>query len=231
MFAKGRRLIKDILFPVYCLGCQKEGTWLCSYCLKKIPLQGIFCCPLCHCVTENGKACMWCSQQSPLEQVVAMSAYESKTTIARLLHALKYTYATECLPHVTSLLKSFFQKYEHLFSPIDIIVPIPLHRMRQAERGFNQAELLAECCSTILEIPVEKIGERIKNTEQQAHQSREQRFEQMTDVFTCTADVQGRRVLLVDDVYTTGATMQSCAQAFLDAGAQDVSGFIIARGT
>ncbi len=113
----------------------------------------------------------------------------------------------------------------------DIIIPIPLHPRRKKERGFNQSALLAIHLGQQLNITVNiKDLERTKNTAPQVGLSPEKRQENVRDAF-CTKPgaVSDRKILLVDDVFTTGATMLAAAKALLSAGATDVSAYCLAR--
>ena len=101
-------------------------------------------------------------------------------------------------------------------SGIDAIVPVPLHPEKEAARGYNQSVLIAEGMSEVLNIPVlEKALQRTKNTESQTQKTREQRIENMQSAFSVpnAPIVQGKHLLLVDDVLTTGATLEACALA------------------
>jgi ComF family protein len=113
----------------------------------------------------------------------------------------------------------------------DVIVPVPLHAARQRERGFNQAQLLAELLSARTSIPTKPLLERIRYTTTQTALDRAERIENLHNAFRLRkkADVQALRVLLVDDVLTTGATLSECARVLKRAGALSVYAAIVAR--
>jgi len=116
---------------------------------------------------------------------------------------------------------------------MDMIIPVPLHKKRYAERGFNQATLLARELKKVIQVPVKtKRLARAKNTPHQARLNREGRLKNVENAFRILSPekIQGKQILLVDDVYTTGATMQTCAEVLLEAGAKDVYGWTLARG-
>jgi len=160
-----------------------------------------------------------------------VSRYGSDSVAGQLVSALKYSYALDCAEHMRALIDLFAEQHAELFSDVDVIAPIPLHKRRQAQRGFNQAQILAKICGDIFGIPVENMGERIVATMQQAKQTKAVRWSQMSNAFVCESDVVcGRHVLVVDDVYTSGATMQSFATELSKRGARRVSGFVFARG-
>jgi ComF family protein len=114
---------------------------------------------------------------------------------------------------------------------IDILIPIPLHRRRLRKRGFNQSYLLAESIAQQLNITVnDRSLRRVKNTRPQIGLNPSQRQENMRDAFEADAQqISGREILLIDDVYTSGATMSAAAQALLAAGAAGVSAYCLAR--
>jgi ComF family protein len=130
------------------------------------------------------------------------------------------------------MLATFFYFHRARFEDIDAIVPVPLHPRRHAERGFNQAELIAHIAADFIGKPVATTLRRTRYTENQAKLPKEEREKNIAGAFARHrgADAAGKRVLLVDDVYTTGATMQECARVLKAAGAISVSGFAVAHG-
>ena len=115
--------------------------------------------------------------------------------------------------------------------PGEVIVPVPLHRRRLRERGYNQSALLAREVSKLSGIPIDEgLLVRTKDTPPQARAvNREQRRTNVEGSFQCSQDVEGRALILVDDVATTGSTLSACAQALKDRGAASVWGLVLAR--
>ena len=151
-----------------------------------------------------------------VEKVYAPFPYEGAAR--ELIHCLKY----ECVRDAAKVLG-----YEMAAcvkgESFDAMVPVPLHRGRLSERGFNQAELLAQAVSEQNGIPVLPALERLRETGQQAKLQKERRFENMADAFLACAKVKGMRLMLVDDVCTTGATARACARVLYLSGAKSVS--------
>ena len=139
--------IKDCLFPIFCLECQIEGQWWCENCLKKYPVMGVYYCPVCHIPNSNGQPCNRCRAASPLNGVVAFLDYNEQAVIGQLIKQFKYNFAFDIV--------SVWEKMVDLFL-LDIInqmnievnnlsvIPVPLHSTRERERGFNQADLVAQ---------------------------------------------------------------------------------------
>ena len=114
---------------------------------------------------------------------------------------------------------------------LDIIIPVPLHRKRERERGFNQAKLLANVISRYYEIPVISALERTKDTKAQFDLPRKERFKNVTGAFRVSniKAVYNKRVLLLDDIYTTGSTIRECSKALRIAGARRIETLTLSR--
>ena len=174
---------------------------------------------------------MACKDISSLDGHRAIMPYKEQTIISHALHTFKYHYAYDELVFFNRLIRDFIGQY-----PItaDIIIPIPLHRRRYVERGFNQSLSLAQLLSHITSIPVFDILQRTRYTVQQAKLDREGRLTNVKDAFRVKNNdidtIQGKQVVLVDDVFTTGTTMQECARILKSNGALYITGFSIARG-
>jgi ComF family protein len=221
--------IKDYFFPIYCLGCNKEGEWVCDNCLVNIDTAGVWRCPVCNNFTFTGERCGRCEYKGQLMLVVAVSEYEEENLVGKLIKIIKYQYAEEAVLVIEKMISNFIKNHQDFFENIKTIVPVPLHSRRYAERGFNQAELIAKALSKKINIPMEKFLKRTRYTRQQVGLSREERQQNLQDAFVVEGVVCGP-ILLVDDVYTTGSTMQECAKVLRQAGVKEVGGFVVARG-
>ena len=220
------------LFPIHCLGCGQEGVWLCESCFDRIDKSGVACCPVCHHFSASGLCCVDCRRSSSLKSVIAVTPYNEAWLIGELIRTVKYRYALDAADLFYDMVRYWGAQEGRLFSDIDVIVPVPLHPRRFAERGFNQAEIVAGAIHTVSSIPILSTLVRTRNTKRQARLSRRGRIRNVRDAFVVPRKeaIQNQRVLLVDDVYTTGSTMSECAKALLSAGAVSVSGFALARG-
>lgn len=232
------RLIKDCLFPIFCLECRTEGQWWCENCLKKITTIGVYYCPVCHISNIDGKSCNHCKAVSPLNGVAAFLDYNDQAIIGQLIKQYKYNFAFD-ISNVWDKMAALFLFDIIKKMNIDVnditIIPIPLHTKRERGRGFNQADLIAQ-------IVYNKINEhrkvkfdnrslqRKRFTQQQAKLNRTDRLENLKNAFEwCNQNSVSKCVLLVDDVFTSGATMQECAGVLKQFGAQKVYGFTLAR--
>lgn len=223
--------IKDIIFPVFCLSCDKEGAWVCDACRRTLSLDPQWQCPVCHKNQQSGIPCSeTCRADSALDAVAALLPFREDSLIGSMIHAFKYQYAEELAELFQPMFEHFFGTYSWYAADMTHIVPVPLHRRRYAERGFNQAELLAHGIAVILNRPCVLSLNRHRATQQQALLGRVERITNVRDAFSATADVRGISVLLIDDVYTTGSTMQACARALKEAGALRVRGLAVGRG-
>lgn len=197
---------RESFFPVFCLGCGKEGGRVCGSCCKTIDTKGMV-----------------------GHFHLAVTPYHEDWLIGKIVRGFKYNYEEDLFGVIGKLVKEFVEKHLDYFAQIDIIVPVPLHKKRRAERGFNQSEFIAQIISKTINKPVSDLLVRHRNTEHQARLNREKRLVNVKDAFKCISGIRGR-ILLVDDVYTTGSTMRECTNALLGAGANKVFGFSLAKG-
>ena len=217
----------DFVFPPRCTGCGVDGTFLCEICIaslrRAVP-------PRCGRCWRPGvvETCIICQvEPPPFDGLRAACVYEG---LARdLVHALKYRGMTALVPSIGALCTDALRAEDHGF---DVVVPVPLHGARKRARGYNQAELLAKYVGGQLEIPVESGGlERHRPTSQQARSSdAQERQRNVAGAFRGRPKlVEGRSVLLIDDVTTTGATLTACTEALKEAGAGTVWAFAYGR--
>lgn len=218
----------DALFPPRCVQCGRVGYRLCPSCwtaLSPLPENR---CPRCaHPLPTSQTLCPYC--QHPrwrLDRVEALYPYQGPWRQA--IQALKYRRDKGL---ALLFAQKAWEKLQELSWPISCVIPIPLDRHRQRERGYNQVDLWARRLAQALGWPYHpRALERIRTTSSQVGLKRDARWANMRGAFRASRrDVQGCRVLLMDDVLTTGATLNEAAQALLRAGAVAVYGFVLAR--
>ncbi len=212
------RIFTELLFPKRCLGCHREGSHCCEDCFSLISLA-----PAPSVLERN----------SSLSGLFCATSYED-TFAQRLIHAFKYPpflrdlakpLALSIIAHISLLNKPIY--------PPDVICPVPLHKKRLKWRGYNHAEELARQLGKAFSLPVVTDALiRTKHTSPQANLGRKERLKNMQGVFEIRnpQEIAGKNILLVDDVYTTGATMEECARVLKKAGASRVFGAVVARG-
>lgn len=221
--------ISEYMFPIFCLGCDKEGVWLCDACFACIQHPGVYCCPVCHGVRPAGETCTRCVPLSYLSRHVALFPYKEESLVGDIIRHVKYHYIEDLLVLLDGAVQRNIKKNPQHFAPVEAIIPVPLHKKRFAERGFNQAELIARMIERATSLPVDTALVRVRATPHQARLHKEERQKNVKDAFSAPP-LPYRCVLLVDDVYTTGTTMQEAAKALRFAGVGEVRGFSVARG-
>lgn len=201
---------------------------MCDNCLSAAERIRPPLCPLCGRPLARERLCHVCQETRPSIDGIRSVAY-FEGGLRRAIHRFKYYGATALADPLAQLLVEY-QTENQL--PADVIVPVPLHADREAERGYNQAALLAQALGARLELPtVDTALVRVRATAPQVTLDSLERRSNVTGAFRARqATVAGRRVLLIDDVCTTGATMDACAKALKAEGAQCVWGLALARG-
>ncbi len=222
----------EYIFPSFCVQCAREGAILCLECLDAMNIPGVFCCPQCHIATTEGECCGHCAGKTLITRHSAILPMRDDALIHELIHLYKYQYLETLESAFDALIEKFLS--EHSFPLVDYIIPTPLHRKRYVERGFNQSERIGRLLSRHTHIPLLNALTRTRNTIKQALLDRESRLVNVRDAFRVIPQFQsvlvGKKVVIVDDVYTTGSTITECARALLCGGVSEVSGWSIARG-
>ena len=197
----------DLLFPPKCVGCGKEGAYLCDVCIAESPKAPD--------VSGEG-----------LETIIA--PFQMEGAAREVVHRLKYSGLRVMAEPMGLAMGQHLQR--HQIVP-DLIVPVPLHRKRLRERGYNQAGLLATQVGKWMGVPVDSKGlARTSYTGPQARTvTREERQANVAGAFETRRDCTGLSVVVIDDVTTTGSTLEACAAALREAGASHVWGLTFAR--
>jgi len=226
------RSVLDFLLPLRCPGCGKTGTWFCEECRAKLRLVENFTCVICGKSAIGGFTHPTCRQKYSLDRLLCVFQYEGP--IKKAIAWLKYKDVTGLARVLSDLMVEELQKLGVEFGSQAIIIPVPLHWKRAWKRGFNQAELLARCLGQAFGLEVRTdLLRRIRDTEPQTRRKRDQRRRNVSGAFAVPSskrkEVEGQDFLLVDDVCTTGATLNACANALKRAGARYVWGLTLAR--
>ena len=256
---KTRDFILDLLFPRECLNCGQEGTWLCEKCFRKLPLKSGQYCLNCKHVNQYGEFCSSCQANYALNGIWIAGDYEN-AIIARLVQKLKYKFIKDLSQPLGQYLTLFMRNLLNLarltahdlgpgpnwreFNKLTkspqilldfkacLVMPVPLHKKRWRWRGFNQAQALAENFTANFRLPLITSGLiRYKHTKPQASLNEAERRHNLIGCFAWQGDnLNGQHVILIDDVATTGATLNECARVLKEAGASEVWGLVVAKG-
>ena len=218
--------LADLFYPQRCVGCERRASdLLCRACFEALPRIGRPVCARCGMPTAfETFVCDECKGVDfNFESARAPLRY---TGVGKeIVHSLKYRGYTRVVERLAApLMLSVLDNQDHF----DVIVPVPLHRSRLRRRGFNQAELLARGIAKEIKAPVSDTIQVVRKTRDQVELSAAERRANVSGEFRARGCVRGR-VLLIDDVFTTGATMSSCAETLLRAGAQEVHALSLCR--
>lgn len=204
----------SLFFPKYCLGCgeplTREEENLCTFCLFHLP-RTFF-----HQDPTNAAARVFWGRVR-LESAVSFLFFHKGGNVQELLHQLKYQGRKE-IGRYLGRLYALELSDSRLLSQVDLIIPVPLHPRKLRKRGYNQSQCFAEGLAGITGIPVmANILVRKAHSSTQTKKSRYERWENVEDIFGVVKPelIRGRHVLLVDDVITTGATIEACAVKLL----------------
>lgn len=223
----------DLIFPKYCVGCEKEGYWICPACYKKIIFIKTPFCPKCNRISKMGNYCPKCKKDIHLKGLLIAAHYERKGVLREAIHKFKYNKIKDISKDLGSIICYPLDKYPNFKNVV--LIPVPLHRNRLAQRGFNQACLLAkEINKHYPEYKIKEKLKRVKNNIAQADLPRIQRLENIKNIFVWKGEreeLKNTIVILVDDVYTTGSTLNECARVLKEqAGAKQIWGLVLGKG-
>lgn len=222
------RAATDLLFPSRCVHCSSDGSLFCAECeaASTKPAVGRTCrrCAL----PSNTDTCEVCfNDPPPLDRAIAVFTYGDEVSDA--VTALKYRDIRALAPRLGALMAESLAP--SLRDSVDALVPVPLSRSRTRSRGYNQAELLAKTIGRSCEIEVR--ADLLTRTEDGPPQARassiEERASNVRDAFEARDEAANLRLLLIDDVMTTGSTLNACARSLKKAGATWVGGLVLAR--
>jgi ComF family protein len=215
----------SLLFPQSCYACDgalaRGEKYICTKCSVKLPYTDVHV----HGATELNPLQRRFWGKVPVRFAFAYLHFMPKGRVQRLLHKLKYKGAQELGEHLGQRYGSLLSDHRYP-EQFDLVVPVPLHKYKLRRRGYNQAESFAKGLAEAMQLPHHgNAMYRAIDTSTQTSKSRLDRWQNVEQVFQVQRPelVQGKRVLLVDDVMTTGATLEACAVALLAAGAAEVS--------
>ena len=232
----GARVLR-FLFPWTCAVCGSalecvQDSGFCGLCWMALPRINDIVCRSCGLpMPEGGEQCFACRQEQPKIVIRAAGLYEKGLRSAILRY--KFRPRPSLSSSLSLLLRWAWERYPELHSA-DLISAIPLHPRRQRERGFNQAEILAQALAVYVNLPFRSLLLRTRSTRSQASLKKPDRLKNLSNAFQQRPEIRsselyGKTILLIDDVCTTGATIFEAARALQFAGAMTILGLVLAR--
>jgi len=217
------------------LGCGHPDTYLCRDCFTRIQIIENNTCFFCGKISWKGKICIECAKENSLDRIISATEYKNPL-IRDLIKAFKYHFVQELTKPLSQILIKAIENNWKL--EIEnwklILIPIPLHGSRIRYRGFNQAELLAKEVADYFKLPLETdiLKRKISTTPQAKIKDTEKRRANLKAVFEIGLEhpLDGKIVILLDDVTTTGATLIEAAKVLKNSGAKEVWGLVVAKG-
>ncbi len=221
----GRALL-DLFYPPRCAGCGQFGVVLCAACQARIAAPPSPACRRCGHPGLSDDLCAACqTAPSALDGIASAAIFAPPLRAA--IHDLKYNNNRSLAEPLGRHMAAAWRRRD---LSADCLIPVPLHPRRQAERGYNQSALLARVLAREIESALdERVLARQRATQHQVGLGRAQRQLNVAGAFTCRGNLAGQRIVIIDDVCTTGATLEACAEALRASGAASVWAFTLAR--
>lgn len=236
MLIRLKNFCLDILFPLHCLSCGLEGSFLCASCTTTLPSVPPACIG-CGMLTPSdnshspGHTCLRCKKKTFISAFFSPLAYQHPL-VRDLIHTFKYRRIRGLSPVFADTITSYLQYYRISLPEHSVIMPIPLHPRKQRLRGFNQAGLLAEdlCLSLLRPLETNNLI-RIVSRPPQAKMDAKHRRMNTENMFALLKpqDVRGKHIILIDDVKTTGTTLEQAAIVLKKAGAKRIWAITVAH--
>ncbi len=219
----------ELLLPPTCVGCGARGAHFCPRCVRRIRYIRPPYCLRCGQPLTEGNLCHRCQRGylQYLDRARAMATFSSP--LREAIHHFKYRSHLR-VGAILGELMAYRLRRDSLRN--FVLIPVPLHQERERARGYNQAALLARYIAQQLDLPVwETALLRVRKTQPQVNLHLHERMANVRNAFAVAphADVRGRSILLIDDVMTTGSTLEACAHALKQAGATHVAAYVLAR--
>lgn len=212
-----KKILNDLLslfFPRLCMICEtplRDGEeCICLRCVCDLPRTGY------NFLTENPTTYLFAGKAS-VYRAAAFLHYEKGGNVQKLIHALKYYDSYEIGFHLGRMAAIYYRE-AIMSDPPDLLLPVPLHPKKQRKRGYNQSEWIAKGIGSVLNIPINTTGlHRVKETDTQTNRQTYERWQNVQRTFAATDRdaLEGKHILLVDDVATSGSTIGACAETLL----------------
>ncbi|MBI2121791.1 MAG: ComF family protein [Candidatus Sungbacteria bacterium] len=233
---RAKNEILDLLFPPICAGCGKEGEFFCNLCKKtliQVPPKCFACGKLSPGTKRipQGRTCTSCRAHTPIYAFISPFLYRQEP-VRELIHNLKYLRVYGISRVLAKLLINYLSRFKIRFPKNSILVPLPLHSRRERTRGFNQSRLIAESLAESSDIQIyNNVLIRTENTRPQIELRAEERRANIIGAFAAIfpEKIRDKTVILLDDVKTTGSTLEEAAHVLKSAGAKKIWAITIAH--
>lgn len=222
----------DFLVPKRCVVCHREGDFFCAHCRQDLVYLEAPVCPVCTRAAIDGFTHPRCRRRFTLDRVFIPFRYRGPLSAA--IKKLKYKKVTALSDFLVGLMRETMEEQGVTVGKHALILPVPLHPVKEWERGFNQAALLAESLGKTLGLKVAAgVVKRTKETVSQTRLKVKEREKNVRGAFvvdkTKAAVIKGKDLILIDDVFTTGATLRECGRILKRAGARFIYAFALAK--
>ncbi len=212
----------ELLAPASCVGCGREGDWLCADCLRNRVIVPEPACYRCEKLTSDGSTCNGCREAGGLLRVASGGLYRGP--VKELIRVLKFKRGRSASRVAARLILAQLGDT----AGIDVVTAVPISPSRYRERGYNQSQLIAKLIARQIGVPYRSTLMR-STSAHQVGRSRSERLAMVQGSFRAIRRQDGQRILVVDDVLTTGATLAECTAVLSAAGAASVQGATVAR--
>lgn len=224
----GLNILADVFYPKYCFGCHRSGGYLCKFCCTQLPASTQSFCIVCNKPSLDGYTHHACTTEFTPDRLLSAFPYKYQVIVDMIITG-KYLFVSETFAVLGLLaVEQIKNSYDITAFNDFIICPIPLSPSRKRWRGFNQAEILASAFEHSFNIPAIDLLARKKNTKTQKDLNAAQRKINMTDAFVVQRDIP-EKVILIDDVCTTGQTLIEAAKILKQNGARTVVCITVAK--
>jgi ComF family protein len=229
IFNASKSWFLHILFPRVCFCCgadmaRKDANPLCPECMADLkPVDGLVCRRCGLPLKDGGAYCYSCKKLKNFKCSFIRSGLKFTPASRALIHSFKYQGYIRISKFFAPIMYNTLRNHPEFFEA-DILAPVPIHKSKFKERGFNQAMLLAQDLSRLCGVPVMEALKRKIKTESQTSLGRKDRLKNIKGAFECVdkESVRGKAIILIDDVCTTSATLEECARALKKSGAREV---------
>ncbi len=238
-----KSFIIDWIFPVECIICGKPEYWICEDCLSLVEFKPVNSCPFCHCFSLFGLTCKKCKKEKFLRGIFCYNSYRN-SILKKIIHVYKYNFLKKLSENLAEMMRVSLENIKSgqalgvlpkIISEDTFYFFVPLHKIRLRERGFNQSALLLEELINKRVISSDKPGSgliRKRYTIPQAKiKNEKERINNLGQAFDYSGkSLKNKTVILIDDVSTTGTTLNECARVLKESGAKNIYGLVIVRG-